>query len=107
MGLILPNGNQTINAQTLELSMRNPNDPDAKFSFVLPQPDSPTAMQLDTLTKATIYLLNEQINSRVLLTSLNEQLVKLNEQLAQLLAEQKRNNMEQRLNNSLHTRGRP
>jgi len=106
-GLILPNGQQTETLQSLELPMRNPADPEAKFKFVLPQPSDPAGLQLDTVAKAMIYQLNETINLRIVMTDVLTQLKLISAQLDASLAEQKRSATEQKLNSALRIRSRP
>lgn len=106
-GLILPNGQQTETMQSLELPMRNPADPEAKFNFVLPQPTDPATLQLDTTAKTLIYLLNETINLRVVMSDVLAQLKHVSAQLDASLSEQKRSATEQKLNSALRIRSRP
>lgn len=106
-GLVLPNGQQTETLQSLELPMRNPADPEASFKFVLPQPTDPAGLQLDTTAKTLIYLLNETINLRVVMTDVLAQLKHISAQLDASLVEQKRSATEQKLNTALRIRSRP
>lgn len=100
-GIILPNGQETTSGVVIKIPARDPEDMARTIDFMLPTPTSVEMQQRDTDIRVGLNVLNELLNVRMLLASMNEHMMAMRAATEQLAHDSKLTQQNARLHNTI------